>query len=385
MFVCALATIYFGKEARINLFIPLAAFAFTNMLAVPLVWGRCTAPKGGKAMKQRVTIKDIAARAGVSYGTVSRALSDSPEIGKATKQRIRDLCKEMGYTPNLVARSLVTRHTKVIGLLVPDVSNPFFSEIAREIEITARAHGYQLLVCSSMRSAELEYTAAERMLRQQVDGLIISACTQESMERLQGVCGTLPVVYLGDNHASKCCYVAGDNVHGGYIGGQYLTLLGHRRIAFLGGRANSATNCTRVEGFYKAMREAGAQPVVMECPSNLDHTVRYDVLARQFFAGKPDVTAVFAYSDRFALGVMQAADEQGVRIPEDLSLLGYDNTSYAALPCINLTTISHHKRRLGRQATMRLLARIGGDLGEYHDVQEPTLIVRGTCQSISSE
>ena len=203
------------------------------------------------------------------------------------------------------------------------------------------------------------------------------------MERLRDLCGMLPVVYLGDNHDSNCCYVTTDNVQGGYIGARYLTRLGHKRIAFLGGRANSHTNHARVEGFHKAMHEAEAQPVVAECPPDLDYTARYNALARQFLADGAQVTAIFAYSDRFALGVMQAAGELGLRIPEDFSLLGYDNISYAALPRINLTTISHHKKQLGRKATTRLLARIQGDTGEYHDVQEPTLIVRGTCQSIS--
>lgn len=333
-------------------------------------------------MKKRVTIKDIAAAAGVSCGTVSRALADRKEISVATKARIRNLCKEMGYVPNLAARGLVTRATHVIGLLVPDISNPFFSEIAKEIEMTARAHGYQLLVCSSMRSAELEYTAAERLLRQQVDGLIVSAFTPKSMEWLRQLSNGLPIIYLGGNHDADCCYVGADNVYGGYLGGQYLTSLGHRKIAFLGGRADSNTNRARVEGFCKALGEVGGEPALVECPPDLDYTVRYDVLAQQFLASKPSVSAVFAYSDRFALGVMKAAAEQGLRIPEDLSLIGYDDISYAALPRINLTTISHHKRTLGQKATMRLLERIAGDETEYHDVLQPSLVVRGTCQSI---
>ena len=333
-------------------------------------------------MKYRVTIKDIAAAAGVSYGTVSRALADSREISEPTKKRIRALCDQMGYVPNLAARSLVTHASHVIGLLVPDISNPYFAHIAMEIEARASEAGYQLLVCNSMRSAELEYTAAERLLRQQVDGLIVSAFTRGSMMALRGLCGSLPVVYLGDNHDGDCCYVSTDNTRGGYLGGQYLTSLGHRRIAFLGGRASSATNSARLKGFHQAMEEAGAEPVIVECPPELDYTTRYITLARQFLTSDHGASAVFAYSDRFALGIMQAASEYGLRIPEDLSLIGYDNISHASLPRIMLSTISHHKLQLAQQATLRLLSRIAGDTNQYHDISQPSLIVRGSCQNI---
>lgn len=334
---------------------------------------------------KRVTIKDIAERAGVSYGTVSRALSDHPEISLATKQRIRALCKEMGYVPNMAARGLVKQSTQIIGLIVPDVSNPFFSEIALEIEMTARSKGYHLLVCNTTRSSEWEYEAAERLLRQQVDGLIVSPVTPESMERLHGLCGTLPVVYIGDNHGPGCSFVTGDNIRGGYIGGRYLTQLGHREIAFIGGRTTSKTNQYRVEGFRRAMAEAGSEGIIVECPPEMDDTSRYNKLAGQFLDTKPKVTAIFAYSDRFALGVMQAAGERGLRIPEDLSLLGYDNIAYAALPRINLTSISHHKRTLGRKAVTRLIAKIEGDPHDYEDILEPELIIRGTCRGIRTD
>ena len=116
----------------------------------------------------------------------------------------------------------------------------------------------------------------------------------------------------------------------------------------------------------------------------MDDNRRYNELARQFLADRPPVTAIFSYSDRFALGVMQAASELGLRIPEDFSLLGYDNIVYASLPRINLTSISHHKRTLGRMAVNRLIARIEGDTAEYHDILEPELIIRGTCRGIRS-
>lgn len=332
---------------------------------------------------KHVTIKDVAERAGVSTGTVSRVLSDRPEISDATKRRIREICREMGYVPNMAARSLVKQASHTLGLIIPDISNPFFSEMALEIEMAARRLGYHLLICNTTREEKREYEAAEQMLRQQVDGVIVSPTTPESMEHLRTLFGGLPVVYLGDNHGADCSFVSADNVRGGHLGGQYLAELGHRRVAFLGGRANSLTSHYRIRGFLQAMEQYGCEGSVVECPVEMNGEDRYSWLAMDYLAKKPSVTAVFAYSDRFALGVIQAASELKLRIPEDLSLLGYNNSAYAAFPHINLSSISNHNRVLGRTAVKRLVDRINGTREFTRDVLEPELIIRGSCCRVS--
>ncbi len=332
---------------------------------------------------KHVTIKDVAERAGVSTGTVSRVLSDRPEISDATKHRIRAICQEKGYVPNMAARSLVKQASCTLGLIIPDISNPYFSEIALEIEMVARSYGYHLLICNSTRSEKREYEAAEQVLRQQVDGMIVSPSSPESMERLRSLMGGLPAVYLGDNHGPNCSFVSVNNVRGGYLGGAYLAQLGHRSVAFIGGRANSRTNRYRVQGFRQAMEEYGCRSMVVDCPAGMDDAERYGCLAADFLAGHPPVTAIFAYSDRFAFGVMQAAGDLGLRIPEDLSLLGFNNISYAGFPHINLTSISHQNQRLGRTAVERLIAQINGAKEPTSDILEPELIVRGSCRRVS--
>ena len=333
---------------------------------------------------KRVTITDVARRAGVSTGTVSRVLADHPQISAATKQRIREICEEMGYVPNMAARSLVKQSSQTLGLIIPDVSNPYFAEITLEIEIVARSMGYHLLICNSTRMEKREYEAAEQMLHQQVDGVIIAPASAGSMERLRTLYGNLPVVYLGDNHGGDCSYVTVDNVRGGYLGGQYLAELGHRNAVFIGGRAGSLTNRYRARGFLQAMEEYGFHGTVVNCPDEMSDTDRYDRLAREFLEKKPSITAVFAYSDRFAFSVMKAASELGYRIPEDLSLLGFNNISFAALPHINLTSIAHHNQLLGRTAVERLIAQIHGEKDLTQDILEPELIVRGSCRKVSS-
>ena len=334
---------------------------------------------------KRVTIKDVAERAGVSTGTVSRALSDRPEISAATKARIRAICEEMGYVPNMAARRLVKRASHTLGLIIPDISNPYFAEIALEIEMVARSNGYHLLICNSTRSEKREYEAAEQVLRQQVDGIIVSPSSPESMERLRTLCGSLPVIYLGDNHGPNCSYVSVNNVRGGYLGGRYLAELGHRSVAFMGGRASSRTNRYRVQGFLQAMEEYDCRSFVVDCPNEMDDADRYNRLAAEFLAQKPPITAIFAYSDRFAFCVMRAAFDLGLRIPEDLSLLGFNNIAYAAFPHINLASIAHHNQLIGRTAVERLLAQIGGNRELTQDILEPELIVRGSCCRIGPE
>lgn len=332
---------------------------------------------------KRVTIKDVAERAGVSFGTVSRALADHPEISQATKERIRKISEEMGYVSNNAARGLVKKNTQTIGLIVSDISNPYFSEIALSVEMAAREQGYRVILCNTLRSPERDLDALEQMLRQQVDGIIVALSAAEGIETFQRTLGSTPAVFLGNNHSGACSYVSVDNYKIGYIGGRYLAQLGHREIAFLGPRGDSATSHIRIRGFLDAVGEIGAHGYTYMCPPELADRGRYYELAVRFFEGGHRPSAIFAYSDRFALGVLQAAPEFRIAVPEDISLIGADNISYCGLPRINLTTLSPHKRTIGRIATDRLIQKIKGDAREYHDVLEPELIIRGSCRNVS--
>ncbi len=328
-------------------------------------------------MVKRVTLKDVAARAGVSFSTVSRALNDRPEISTETKAQVRAACRELGYIPNIAARSLVSRRTRTIGLLVPDISNDYFAGAALAIEEAARENGYRVLLCNSLRDSAREAEAVDALLSQQVEGLIVAPVSAASADSLQDSLHSLPHVYLGNNHGDDCSYVVIDNKRGAYEATRYLLCLGHRNILYLGGRQGSLTRQFRVSGFYKAMEEVpGAhaqQKIECDCAQETYRMIRALLGRREL----PD--AVFAYSDRIALQVLQAADECGVDIPKQLSLVGFDNISYASLPRINLTTVSQHKRQVGRTAVLRLFEQIQGKVGRTVDILQPELIIRGTC------
>ena len=179
-----------------------------------------------------VTLKDVAKVAGVSYATVSRALSGSTEIGAETRERILKLCREMGYTPNAIARSMVTRKTNIIGLIVAAIDNPFMSELTTNIEIYARERGYNLMVCNSSYDPELEQGVFSLLLSRQVDGIIMIPIGNESYDSLKGLTSQIPTVFISENMQDLPeNYIAVDNRQGTDAATEYLYSLGHREAS----------------------------------------------------------------------------------------------------------------------------------------------------------
>ena len=332
-----------------------------------------------KTQKKIATIKDVAARAGVSCATVSRALDDRPEITAETKKRVRAACAELGYVPNAAARGLAGHATHTLGLVVPDISNPYFSDMAAAIEQAAAERGYRVLFSNSLRSDEKELRAIENFLARQVDGMLISAVSPQSQARHRALLGGLPCVYLGVNHGEDCSYVMADNEGAAYAATRYLLRLGHRDIWFLGGRTSSRTRALRSQGFRRALAEEGLEG--REFPAPADEVQQrqwsYEKALELFKGPLPD--AIFAFSDITALKVLEAAEECGVRIPEDVSLLGCDNISFTELPRLHLTTVSQHKITQGLIAVERLLEQIHNHTGKTVDLLEPELMIRSTC------
>lgn len=330
-------------------------------------------------MKKRATIKDVAALAGVSAATVSRALDDRPEISSETKERVRSACAQLGYVPNAAARGLSGHATHTIGLVLPDISNPYFSGMATAIEETAAAHGCRVFLSNSLRKEDRELRAIENLVARQVDGILVNPVSPESQLCHREVLGGLPCVYLGANHDESPSYVMADNETGAYAAARYLIRLGHRDILFLGGRTTSRTREQRIRGFRRALAEAGLEGRELPAPPNvtLMRQWSYETALELLKGPLPD--AIFAYSDMTALKVLEAAEERGVRIPEDLSMVGYDNIAFGALHRIHLTTVSQHKYQQGQIAVERLLEKINGSRAHTEDILEPELIIRSTC------
>lgn len=332
---------------------------------------------------KNVTLKDVAKAAGVSYATVSRALSGSSQIGSETRERVLKLCDEMGYTTNFVARSMVTKRTNLIGLVVPSVDNQFMSELAYHAEVSARAHGYNIMLCDSGPDLKQEKTVFKLLLGRQVDGILIVPQSSRSYDNLKSYLDQVPTVFLSENLRSQPqSYVAVDNSLGTYLGTQYLYELGHRDILYFGQR-RSTTHQLRAEGYTKACQELGLTPLFFNSEYPRSSIQGGYELAKELFQKPLDYTAVFAATDSNALGMLTAADEMGIDIPGHLSLIGFDNISATALSRIDLTTVDQPKRDMAVQAVDMLRDKIeNGTQGYVHQILLPTLIQRGTCRKL---
>lgn len=332
-----------------------------------------------------VTLKDVAKVAGVSYATVSRALSGSNEIGEDTRKRILKICEEMGYTPNSVARSMVMKKTNIIGLIVASIDNPFMSELTTNIEIYARQKGYNLMVCNSSYNTALEKEVYSLLKGRQVDGIIILPASNESYEALKPIMGNVPTVFISENMQDLPeDYVAVDNRQGTSLAVDYLYSLGHRKILYFGCRHGSITHRLRLEGYLSACEKYGLTPDILYSPysrSSLEVGYR---LGKEYFANRHDHTALLCASDTLAIGAVQAGYEKGIIFPKDLSIVGFDNISFSALPPIDLTTVDQPKQKMAEAAVNMLLSRIEApDAPHTSEILPASLIVRRSCRQIS--
>ena len=332
---------------------------------------------------KNVTLKDVAKAAGVSYATVSRALSGSPQIGSDTRERIIKLCDEMGYTTNYVARSMVMKKTDLIGLVVPSIDNQFMAELAYYAEMSARSHGYNIMLCNSGPDLKQEKTVVKLLLGRQVDGILIVPQSPDTYENIRAFTDQVPTVFLSENLRDQPqSYVAADNSHGTYIGTRYLYELGHREILYFG-RRHSTTHQLRAEGYMKACRELGLHEQYFNSEFPRSSIANGYQLARELFSKPITYTAIFASTDSNALGILKAADEMHIDIPRQLSLIGFDNIPSTALPRIELTTIEQPKREMAVQAVDMLRDKIeNGTQGYVHQILMPSLVKRGSCQKL---
>lgn len=333
---------------------------------------------------KNITIKDIAKVANVSYATVSRALSGSSEISEETRERISRICQEMGYTANAVARSMVMKETKLIGLIVANIDNPFMSEMAYHIETRARERVYSLMLCNSSHNLDIERSVFELLMSRQVDSIILVPSSSESYTNLKPLISRIPTVFVSENLRDLPeSYVSVDNYRGTHIGTEYLYSLGHRDILYFGLRKGSVTHQLRADGYVDACRELGIEPHICTSSFPLSSIQTGKTLAKQVFSSAFTHTAIFAAADSLALGVFAAAEESGIRIPEDVSLMGFDNILYADLPRIHLTTIEQPKKTMATTAVDILLEKITDTATSYsHRILTPTLIERSTCRRI---
>ena len=315
--------------------------------------------------RKRVTIEDVARAAGVSRQTVSRAINDQGEISPQTRARVLRIVEELGYRPSGIARGLATRRTRTLGLVIPDVANPFFSDVARGAEHVAYAEGYNVFLCNTEEDPQRELAVLRSLEGQRVDGVVLCSSRLDDRE-LRSVVARHSVAVLvnrrleSEGEPDRIGVVLLDDVAGGRIAAQHLLDGGHQAVGFVAGPPASRSGRWRAAGYSAALADAGlsGNPAWMvHCPADVDggHQAAGNLLARQ-----PELTALFCYNDLVAVGALQACADLGRRVPDDVAVVGFDDITLAALVTPPLTTCRVPRYELGAQAMQLLLAQIDG-------------------------
>lgn len=321
------------------------------------------------------TILDVAERAGVSKSLVSLVMRNSPNVSDDKRQAVLEAAEELDYRPNAAARSLVRQETLLIGVLVSDFGNPFFSELLEGIEEAAVLAEYRALFNTGSRIPEREIIALETLLQLRTDGLILASPGFADAE-LGKIPRAVPVVLVGRDTATVGVdVVMSDDRLGSELVVEHLASLGHHRIVHLHAVPGAGANA-RLEGYVEAMERRGLQPKQVKAGFTEEAGAK---AAQQVLDMSPLPTAVFAANDVAAMGAMQTLENAGLRVPEDVSLVGYDNVDFTGLDHIGLTTIDQPRRSIGAMAVEMLLQRLGGSRSRRRRVMvDPTLVERTT-------
>lgn len=332
-----------------------------------------------------ITIKDVARESGVNISTVSRALNDAYGVHEETREHVLAVAARLNYRPNLVARGLATGRSRTLALVVSDIRNPFFAEVARGAEDAARAGGCDLILCNSDLDAGKQMAAVRSMLEKRVDGIMMnSVATLEPGHRDElAACG-VPIVLLNRTAPARMFSTVGaDNDAGGVVAAEYLLRLGHRRIANLTGPRQHGNMTDRSRGFARTVKAAAGTSLSVIHGENTFNGGY--AMAKELLARKERPTAVFAGSDLMAFGIVRATIELGLRVPADISILGFDDIELATVVQPPLTTIRQPKYELGRAAAEILLgfAANKGRRGVEHRVLDGiALIERQSCRQL---
>ena len=325
----------------------------------------------------QATILDVAARAGVSKSLVSLVMHDSPSVSEGKRQAVLEAAAALGYRPNAVARSLVQRRTRVLGVMLSDLHNTFFADVLDGVAGRAGERGYKAMLNTGNRAISGEAEAIETLLELRSDGLILAAPRLDAA-RIAEAARSVPVVLVARTiTASRVDCVSNDDTAGAALAVDHLVALGHRRIAHIDGGQGAGAQARR-EGFVRAMRRHGLAGQARTARG--DYTEEGGAKGvNALLARGSRPTAIFAANDLSAVGALDALTRRGLRVPDDISLVGYDNTSLAALRHIDLTTIDQPREAMGRTAVDLLLERLERRrTAARRVVMAPALVVRGT-------
>ncbi len=337
-------------------------------------------------MKEKVTIKDIARMANVSHTTVSRALNNKSRIRNETKNKVLLIARELNYRPNFIARSLVMKRTKTLGLVITTIANPFYTELAQGIETAAIGLGYNIILCSTHSDLTTEKQYIDMLRSKGVDGIIFTSAHMGDPNIGELAEEGFPIILVNRRTyhplvKEKVDYVGVDNVLGGFLAVEHLVRLGHQRIGVIGGSSESSVGFERLEGGKRALD-------LYHLPEIEGYFLEGDFLresgyqgGKRFLKMEEPPSAIFATNDYMALGAYQAIVEEGGKVPEDIALIGFNDIEFTAMKGIELTTIGQKKFEMGTLAVKTLVEKIEGEVKPLTKevLLKPELIIRKSC------
>ena len=310
-------------------------------------------------MNDSTTMKDVAEAVGVSVNTVSRALNDKPDINDETKRTILKVAERLNYHPNRLAQGLRRQKSGVIGVIVADIGNPYFSTLVKGLEEAATEKDYSIILQDTDENYENEVKAIDTMIEERVDGIVLSPVQTESgtIRKLQE--HNIPFVLVARRFRDiETDYVICDEVNGAFQATKYLLERGHEKIAFINGPVHNSSAIDRLKGFREAFSEKDIEPdeelITHGAVSTEDGSHYFDVLMKK----NKCFSAIFNFSDYVALGVLNAARARNIKIPEDLEVVGYDDIEFTKCLSIPLSSVKVPKREMGRKALDILLNKI---------------------------
>lgn len=345
-------------------------------------------------MQKRVTIHDIAKEAGVSAATVSRVLSNSDyPVSAKLKSKIQSLAEQMNYIPNLLGKQLKTDNNMTIGVIIPTISNPFYAAVMLGIEEAARKSGYHVLLCNSLQDGTLEDAYLKTLFEKQVKGVILSSISRNRKLLAQLIQMGLNVIAIDQKlDVPDVLQIEFDYRRGGHMAASYLLAQGHRRIGYVTAPLDRPSRQEIYQGFFEALHAAGIDKddalvqIADEEERVYDGIYEFDngkLLTRNLLQAEQRPTAIFACNDLTAFGVINELSSSGLRVPDDISVVGFDNIEFSRMVTPALTTIKQPNYEMGKLACSMLLDRLKKDNNHETDVMLlPKLIVRDSVKTI---
>ena len=326
------------------------------------------------------TIKDVAKAAGVSIATVSRVVNNGPKVGEKTRQHVLNLMAEMGYTPNANARALVTQKSRTLGVVIPDITDPFFASLANGVEQVAREQNMQLLLSTSKLTAESELEAIQLLEQQRCETIVAHSKLLDDKTLIE-LCQRIPGLILIDRYietiSARCIWL--DNIEGGKIAARHLLSLGHHSIACINSHYQIDDPKLRLKGFNSIINASKLTLNEQLVESNEPTLKGGELCAQAILARELPFTAVFAYNDAMAIGAISVFEDNGFRVPEDISVLGFDDVLLSQYSRPKLTTLNYPINNMARHAAFLALSTQGHTLTDNTPQKYlPSLIKRNS-------